>query len=100
MTKTKDEETERFNKSLLIFINVRFLSPIKINGRTPSIREYEKITSIGRGTIDKLLKKDGYDVPISTIRKISKYAKISLTEFFNMFEAYLQEKEAEWNSNL
>lgn len=95
MTKTKDEETEYFNKNILLFINVKFLSPIKIDGRLPSIREYETITSIGRGTIDKLLKKEGYDVPMSTIRKVCKYAKISLAEFFTMFEAYLKEKEAE-----
>ncbi|MDR2285604.1 MAG: helix-turn-helix transcriptional regulator [Sphingobacterium sp.] len=95
MTKTKDEETECFNKNLLLFINVRFLSPIKIGDRPPSIREYEKITSIGRGTIDKLLKKEGYDVPISTISKVCKYAEISLAEFFTMFEAYLKETKSE-----
>ncbi|MBL1411478.1 hypothetical protein [Sphingobacterium faecale] len=93
MAKTKDEETEYFNKNLLLFINVKFLSPITIDGRPPSIREYETITSIGRGTIDKLLKTEGYDVPMSTIRKVCKYAKISLSEFFTMFEAYLQEKK-------
>ena len=93
MAKTKDEEQEHFENALLSFINVKFIEPITINGLKPTIRQYEEITYIGKTTIEKLIKSEGYDVPISTIRKICKYAKITLSVFFSMFEEYLEEKE-------
>ncbi|RKE55363.1 hypothetical protein [Sphingobacterium detergens] len=92
MTKTKDEQQEHLENDLLSFINVKFIAPIKINGIKPTIRQYEEITSIGRTTIEKLIKSQGYDMPISTISKICQYANISLLQFFSMFEQY-QEKE-------
>lgn len=95
MAKTKDEELEHFENALLSFINAKFLEPITINGVKPTIRQYEEITSIGRTTIEKLLKSKGYDVPVSTIRKICKYSKITLSVFFSMFENYLKEIERE-----
>jgi DNA-binding Xre family transcriptional regulator len=92
MTKTKDEQQEHLESDLLSFINVKFIAPIKINGTKPTVRQYEEITSIGRTTIEKLTKSQGYDVPISTISKICQYANISLSNFFSMFEDY-REKE-------
>ena len=88
MTKTKDEHQEHLENDLLSFINVTFIAPIKINGIKPTIRQYEEITSIGRTTIEKLTKSQGYDVPISTISKICQYADITLSDFFLKFEEY------------
>lgn len=98
MTKTKDEQQEHFENDLLSFINVKFITPITINGDKPTIRQYVEITSIGKTTIEKLIKSQGYDVPISTIRKICNYAQISLSVFFAMFEEYLKEKEGKKKS--
>lgn len=93
MAKTKDVQQEHFENALLSFIKVKFIEPITINGLKPTIRQYVEITSIGKATIEKLIKSKGYDVPISTIGKICKYAKITLSDFFLMFEEYLKEKE-------
>lgn len=93
MAKTKDVQQEHFENALLSFIKVKFIEPITINGLKPTIRQYVEITSIGKATIEKLIKSKGYDVPISTIGKICKYAKITLSDFFSMFEEYLKEKE-------
>lgn len=95
MTKIKDEQQEHLENDLLSFINVTFIAPIKINGIKPTIRQYEEITSIGRTTIEKLIKSQGYDLPISTISKICQYANISLSEFFSKFEEYQQTKGKE-----
>ncbi|SKB38105.1 hypothetical protein SAMN05660841_00145 [Sphingobacterium nematocida] len=94
MEKVKDEEQEQFQRDLLDFINIQFISPISIKGKRPTIRQYVEIMNIRRTTINKLTTSNGYDVPISTIRKVCKYAKISIAEFFTMFEAYLKEKES------
>lgn len=93
MAKTKDEQQEQFENALLCFINVKFIDPITINGLKPTIRQYVEITSIGKATIEKLIKSKGYDIPISTIRKICNYAKITLSDFFSLFEDYLKERE-------
>jgi hypothetical protein len=95
MTKTKDEQQEHLENDLLSFINVTFIATIKINGIKPTIRQYEEITSIGRTTIEKLIKSQGYDLPISTISKICQYADISLSEFFSKFEEYQETKGKE-----
>lgn len=92
MTKIKDEQQEHLENDLLNFINVTFITPIKINGIKPTIRQYEEITSIGRTTIEKLIKSQGYDLPISTISKICQYGEISLSEFFSKFEEYQETK--------
>jgi len=94
MAKTKDVQQEHFENALLSFIKVKFIEPITINGLKPTIRQYVEITSIGKATIEKLIKSKGYDIPISTIRKICKYAKITLSDFFLLFEEYLKEKES------
>ncbi|GGG94123.1 hypothetical protein GCM10007415_31460 [Parapedobacter pyrenivorans] len=94
MAKTKDVQQEHFENDLLSFIKVKFIEPITINGLKPTIRQYVEITSIGKATIEKLIKSKGYDVPISTIRKICTYSKITLSVFFSMFEEYLKEKES------
>lgn len=95
MARAKDEQQEHLETELLSFIYVEFIAPIKINGIKPTIRQYEDITSIGRTTIEKLTKSPGYDVPISTIWKICKYADISFLEFFSQFEEYQKKKQAE-----
>ncbi len=90
--KVKDEQNVNFENELLSFIRIKFIEPIKINGIKPTIRQYEDITAIGRTTITKLTKSQGYDVPISTIFKICNYSKISLSDFFSQFEEYLRTK--------
>ncbi|MDM1047340.1 MULTISPECIES: hypothetical protein [Sphingobacterium] len=90
--KFKDEQNVDFENELLNFIRIKFLEPIKINGNKPTIRQYEDLTSIGRTTITKLTKSQGYDVPFSTIFKICKYAEIPLSDFFSQFEEYLRTK--------
>lgn len=92
MARAKDEQQEHLENDLLNFINVEFIAPIKVNGIKPTIRQYEEITSIGRTTIEKLIKSQGYDVPISTISKICQYADISLLEFFSKFEENRKKK--------
>lgn len=92
MTKNKNQDQTDLENDLLEFINKRFLDRILINGKKPSIREIERETNIGRSTVDKILKKDGYDLPISTINKICAYANISLKQFFTEFEEYLKTK--------
>ncbi|MCY4779075.1 helix-turn-helix transcriptional regulator [Sphingobacterium sp. UT-1RO-CII-1] len=94
MTKIKVQTQENLATDLVTFIYMKFIAPISINGKEPSDRKYQEITSIGRTTINKIKKCEGYDVPFSTISRICKYAEISLSEFFTMFEAYLKEKEA------
>jgi len=92
MSKNKNQDQKVLENDLLEFINKRFLDAILINGKKPSIREIEKETNIGRSTVDKILKKDGYDLPISTINKICTYANISLKQFFEEFENSLKDK--------
>lgn len=99
MARGKDEHQEHLENDLLSFIYVEFIVPIKINGIKPTIRQYEEITSIGRTTIEKLIKSQGYDVPISTISKICQYANISLLEFFSKFEEYKKRKEGKLKNN-
>lgn len=86
----KNQDQKSLENDLLDFINRRFLDTILINGKKPSIREIAKKTNIGRSTIDKILKKEGYDLPISTINKICTYANISLSKFFEDFEESLK----------
>lgn len=93
MTKNKNQDQKVLENDLLEFINKRFLDAILINGKKPSIREIAKETNIGRSTVDKILKKDGYDLPISTISKICTYANLSLKQFFEEFEKSLKDKE-------
>lgn len=92
MTKNRNQDQTVLENDLLEFINKRFLDRILINGKKPSIREIERETNIGRSTVNKILKKDSYDLPISTINKICTYANISLKQFFTEFEEYLKEK--------
>lgn len=93
MSIIKDHSQENLEKKLVTFIYTKFIEPIKVDGKEPTDRKYEEITKIGRTTISKIRKCEGYDVPISTISKICQFAGISLSEFFSKFEKYLKEKE-------
>lgn len=92
MTTNKDYSKENLEKKLVTFIYTKFIEPIKIDGKEPTDRKYEEITKIGRTTISKIRKCEGYDVPISTIYKICQYAKMNLSVFFSMFEEYLEKE--------
>ena len=88
MTTSKDHSQKNLEKKLVTFIYTKFIETIRVDGKEPTDRKYEEITKIGRTTISKIRKCEGYDVPISTISKICLYAGISLSEFFSKFEEY------------
>lgn len=91
----KNIECNPIQNELVLYILKKYFNPFKSEGKEISRNEYSKLSGVHTAILTKIVQLKSYDIPISTISKICIHEKISLTEFFKMFEAYLQEKEAE-----
>lgn len=76
------------NKSICTFINGRFFSPFKINGKESSLNNYAKACNLSSSTISKIKGGQGYNIPISTIYAICSLESVSLNQFFTDFEQF------------
>lgn len=88
-------ELDRYQKNLVQFLNKKFCSPHKINGKEVTRNEYADKSGISRGTFSRLKKGEGYDVPTSTIFKLCRFESIPIKDFFNEFEAQLEPSNLE-----
>ena len=69
------------NKYVCRFISEEWLSDGK------SLREYGRMFGVNYHVIEKIMEKDGYNIPLSTLSTICFYKKIALSDFFRMIES-------------
>ncbi len=80
------DKIDSYLQELVDFLKIKFCSPYKINGKKVSRNFYAEKSGISQGTLSRLSKGKGYDVPISTIYKFCKFENIKLKDFFLEFE--------------
>lgn len=85
----RKEELEDYQKYLVQFINIKFCSPYKVDGKEVSRNTYAKKCDVAGSTLSRIKNAEGYDVPISTIYKLCKFENLSIKDFFIEFEDFL-----------
>ncbi len=87
-----NQDLETFQNSFIEFLKETFCSPYRIKGSEVSRNEYAENSGISRGTLSRLNEGKGYDIPLSTIYKLSKFEEIEPKDLFEKFEEYLSSK--------
>lgn len=88
----RKKEIEHFQKHLVQYMNNKFFSPYKVDGKEVSRNIYAKKCNVAGSTLTRIKNSEGYDVPISILYKLCKFENISLKEFFIDFETYMEAK--------
>lgn len=83
-------ELKLYQYHLVQFLKNKFLSTYKIDGIKVSRDIYAEKSGVSQGTLSRLKKGIGYDVPVSTIFKLCKFENVSTKDFFIEFEEYLE----------
>lgn len=91
----KKDGLKLYQYNLVQFLKNKFLSPYKIDGIEVSRDKYAEESDVSQGTLSRLKKGEGYDVPTSTIFKLCEFEDVKMLDFYIEFDTYLQEKEAE-----
>ena len=86
----RKKEIEHFQKHLVQFINIKFCTPYKVDGKEVSRNTYAKKCNVAGSTLSRIKNSEGYDIPISILYKLCTFENISLKDFFRDFETYIE----------
>lgn len=76
----KSKEIHLTCKYVCRFISEEWLSDGK------SLRQYGKMFGVNYHVIEKIIEKDGYNIPLTTLSTICFYKKIALSDLFKLIE--------------
>lgn len=91
----KEESINELNKDMCKFIQQKYFDPFKIDGVETSQNKYADACDLSSSTISKIGNPKGYNIPISTIHKLTKFQKIDLDKFFTEFLIQFPQHRAE-----